>query len=184
MWGGVVEMTPGASLRFPAEVGRKITFYSGAAGDFAIGIASGRTEYAVPDPTNKHSFLVGGVEEVFIDKDGFGPRGTYAISWQNGFSGSCNIRVNPASVTLAMWEVECNVSIANDKQVYMFAWPAGVPAPPQELRIPVNFRNSSWACTTIGGLILANAGGCNLHTHNQNFLGNDHKIDVSFTWTR
>jgi hypothetical protein len=109
---------------------------------------------------------------------------TYDVSWQNGFSGRCNIRVNPASVTVAMDMIECNVAIATNKQVYMFDWPAGVPDPPQELRVPVNFRNSGWAATTIGGLILANAGGCNLHTFSQNFNGNDHMLDVSFTWTR
>jgi hypothetical protein len=135
-------------------------------------------EFAIPIENNDGSAASNIVTEAMLI-------GTnYSVSWQNGFSGSCSIRVNPASVTVSMWEVECNVSIANDKQVYMLDWPAGVPDPPQELRIPVNFRNSSWACTTIGGLVLANAGGLNLHTHNQNFIGNDHKIDVSFTWTR
>lgn len=191
-WGGDlaagnITLAAGSKVNFVTEVGDKILLYPAAAGSrFGLGIQSGTLQYFVEQVANKHSFTVGGTERALIDQNGLGPRTNYNVTWENGFSGTAQFRVNPAMVAFAMNDVKRNTGTGTSTTVKMFSIPAGVPAPWMTLRQSVVLMGTGGSVGWSQGDVrveLRSDGGY-VTTFAQDDFGTDSSIDCSFSWSR
>jgi len=123
---GQLNMGTGDKIQFPNETGPKIFAY---AQTFGIGVESGELSLFGSSKVGFHANASNGALWAEITANGLGPRTNHNVSWQNGFTGTAQFRVNPAMVTLAMWHFTNGVELLSYNQVKIFDYPAGVPAP-------------------------------------------------------
>ena len=121
-----INLGGGDQIQFPNETGPKINLYSTT---FGLGVESGETSIFASSKVGFHANASNGALWAEITANGLGPRSNHNVSWQNGFTGQAQFRVNPAMVTLAMWHFTNGVELLSYNQVKIFDYPAGVPAP-------------------------------------------------------
>src|SRR4029078_4428395 len=93
---------------------------------FGIGVESGETSIFASSKVGFHANASNGALWAEITSAGLGPRTNTNVSWQHGFTGTGQFRVDPAMVTLALWNFTNGVELFSFNPVKMFDYPAGV----------------------------------------------------------
>jgi hypothetical protein len=118
----------------------------GTTSQFGLNITSGTMNLSVQNNANKIDMNVGGTWRARVNNAGLQINGALGnasnnnVTYQNGFSGTMDFRVNPAMVTMRMFNVSKNTTEngASVVQWKICDYPAGVPAPWGNLVINVD----------------------------------------------
>jgi hypothetical protein len=104
------------------------------------------------------------------------------INWLNGFSGTCQFRVNDAVVSCQILSCSPNRQIAENERVKMFDYPSGVPAPWTQLRVMTNVLNGlGWYENTE---VQFNTDGVWLQAYDNRAVEDVENFSCTCTWAR